>query len=243
MKNTLNFGQKGVSGIYQIYNIKTKTFYIGSAFNLSKRYSSHKWLLKHNKHWNKKLQASYNKHGEDNFEFRLLEFCDKQIVIVREQFYFDLLKPYYNYNPVAGNCAGRKLSPKHIERIKEANRGLKRTEEQKRLIGEKNKLQKRTNAEKLHLSKINSGKVITPEVRKKISESTKGKSKPIEFKTPTQKLSIQDVINIKKAICQEKTNKEILSLFPKLPLNMLMLYDIRAARTWSKIKGPCGHFH
>lgn len=226
MKNTLNFGQKGVSGIYQIYNLITNTYYIGSAFNLSKRFSSHKWLLTNNRHWNKKLQNSYNKHGGDNFEFRLLECCSKEIVIQREQYYFDSLKPYYNYNPTAGNCAGRKLTQSHIQRIKEANTGLKRTEEQKKAVGEKNKLQKRTKEQKLNLSLKNKGKILSEKTKQLISKSLKGRKKT--HLSHTAKLTKEQVNEIKELL-KFTSSKEVAIQFK---VSYDSISSIKAGRTW-----------
>lgn len=230
MKNTLNFGQRGASGIYQIYNLVTGTYYIGSAFNLSKRYSSHKWLLAKNEHYNKKLQYSYNKYGGDNFEFRLLEFCEKGNVIEREQYYFDTLKPYYNCNPKAGNCAGRKLSVEHIQKIIAANTGLVRTEEQKRLISEKNKLQTRTEKQKSHLSAINKGKKLSEDTKKKISDYQKTVDRS-NFLPHTTKLSRDQVIKIKDLI-SKKTCKEVAE---ELCISIGLIYEIKAKRTWKNV--------
>lgn len=51
------------SGIYQIINKSTNKFYIGSAIDLKKRKREHFHHLNHNKHRNKHLQSSWNKHG------------------------------------------------------------------------------------------------------------------------------------------------------------------------------------
>lgn len=47
-------------------------------------------------HINKKLQNSWNKHGEDIFQYYILEFCSEENLVKREQFYIDTLKPEYN---------------------------------------------------------------------------------------------------------------------------------------------------
>lgn len=84
------------SGIYQISNITNNKSYIGSTKNLNSRKHSHFFHLKTNKHHNPHLQASYNKYGFSAFIFNILEICDLNNLILREQYYVDKLKPEYN---------------------------------------------------------------------------------------------------------------------------------------------------
>src|ERR1017187_10366861 len=96
------------SGIYIIINILNNKIYIGSAINLYKRLYEHFRTLKENKHKNKHLQSSYNKYKKDNFIYHLLEYCNKEELIKREQYYINLLKPEYNICQIAGNSLGLK---------------------------------------------------------------------------------------------------------------------------------------
>lgn len=50
------------------------------------------------------------KYGYNNFNLEILEYCDKNILIEREQYYIDLLKPEYNICKTAGSSLGRKFS-------------------------------------------------------------------------------------------------------------------------------------
>lgn len=59
--------------VYQIRNVVSGKFYIGSTGNLYERWRKHKNKLRAGTHPNSKLQASWNKHGEDAFKFELLE--------------------------------------------------------------------------------------------------------------------------------------------------------------------------
>lgn len=56
-------------GIYKITNIINNKCYIGQSTNLKERVNWHKAELKRNRHYNKYLQASYNKYGLENFTF------------------------------------------------------------------------------------------------------------------------------------------------------------------------------
>ena len=104
------------SGIYKIKNIYNGKFYVGSSYDINKRWNCHKSFLSKNKHPNPKLQASYNKHGKDLFEYNILELCDVDKLLKREQHYIDTLKPFYNILPIAGSPLGKKAS--NITKIK-----------------------------------------------------------------------------------------------------------------------------
>ncbi len=93
-----------VSGIYKITNIVTKKLYIGSAENISNRWSVHKKSLKSNDHYNKYLQRSWSKYGELAFKFIIVEVTpnkNRLCRLRREQYWMDLFKSYnrkFGYN-------------------------------------------------------------------------------------------------------------------------------------------------
>ena len=46
------------------------------------------------------------KYGFSNFKLEILEYCDLDNVIEREQYYINLLKPEYNILDTAGSSLG-----------------------------------------------------------------------------------------------------------------------------------------
>ena len=54
---------------------------------------SHRSALRKGIHENKKLQNSWNKHGEDNFQYYILEYCQESNLISKEQYYINHIKP------------------------------------------------------------------------------------------------------------------------------------------------------
>jgi group I intron endonuclease len=50
------------------------------------------------------------KHGYLNFSLDILEYCEIEVLIKREQYYLDLLKPKYNILKVANSRLGSKQS-------------------------------------------------------------------------------------------------------------------------------------
>jgi group I intron endonuclease len=82
-------------GIYRIKNLKNKKCYYGSSKNIEKRWRTHLNNLKNGKHHNDHLQRSWDKYGEDNFVFELVEECNETILLELEQKYLDL-NPEFN---------------------------------------------------------------------------------------------------------------------------------------------------
>ena len=94
------------SGIYKIENQITKDVYIGSSVHLNNRKSRHFKDLEKQIHHSIILQRAVNKYGIDNFNFIVIEKCDKKMLLIREQYYLDTLQPLYNILPNAGNSLG-----------------------------------------------------------------------------------------------------------------------------------------
>ena len=84
------------AGIYCIINTVNQKKYVGSSKNLQMRLMQHRSRLRKNVHDNIKLQRSWNKYGEANFQFYILEFCEEEQLSNREQFYIDSMKPWFN---------------------------------------------------------------------------------------------------------------------------------------------------
>lgn len=98
-------------GVYCITNTVTGQMYVGSSVkSIKSRIRYHIRDLKANKHHSPKLQNSWSKYGQDSFDFKCLELCDKENCLKIEQSYIDRFLPFFNVNPTAGNCLGRKFS-------------------------------------------------------------------------------------------------------------------------------------
>lgn len=145
--------------VYKITNIINNKFYIGSTKYFITRKTHHIYTLNKKIHRNIYLQRSWDKYGEINFKFEILEEnIEKESLLIREQYYLDTLKPYirnngYNINPIAGSNLGFKMPKSAIEKIRQANIGKKHSEETKIKISEVQKGKKRKFISKLLTSK------------------------------------------------------------------------------------------
>ncbi|MFA6282422.1 MAG: NUMOD3 domain-containing DNA-binding protein [Candidatus Omnitrophota bacterium] len=188
-----------ISGVYKIESkIKPNRIYIGSAVNIQERWRKHINYLKRNKHHSIKLQRHYNKYGKNDLVFSILIGCDKEDLIITEQFYIDVYLPYFNTSLTAGNRKGvrcseetkqkiRKKLKGHIPWIKgrymsddskrkmsEAHKGKTLTEEHKKKIGRKGELHPMF------------GKHMSEESKSKMSKARMGKSPWNKGKTGLQ---------------------------------------------------------
>lgn len=123
-----------VSGIYKIRNIQNNHLYIGSAENIKRRWNKHRSDLRKGIHHSSHLQNAFNKYGESNFEFSILEYCEKFELISNEQAWINKLKPEYNIRPTAGSALGMKHSKETRAKIGSWHKGKTISDEQKQKI-------------------------------------------------------------------------------------------------------------
>ena len=57
------------------------------------------------------------KYGYANFQLEMLEYCDREKCIEREQYYMDLLSPEYNILKIAGSSLGYKHTEETIAKM------------------------------------------------------------------------------------------------------------------------------
>jgi len=104
---TLIIGIMCNTGIYKIQSLaKPDKIYIGSAIDFKTRWSRHTSELRKGKHGNHHLQHHFNKYGENDLIFSVVETCLPIALLSREQFYLDLFKPAFNICANAGSRFG-----------------------------------------------------------------------------------------------------------------------------------------
>lgn len=92
-------------GIYQIVNKVNGKRYVGSAVNFASRWRVHKHQLRKGNHHSVALQRAWNSYGEDSFDFAIIEECDREKLIEREQIHLDMGYDY-NCSPTASSSLG-----------------------------------------------------------------------------------------------------------------------------------------
>ena len=97
--------KKQKAGIYCIENITTNKKYIGQSIDIKNRWLHHKSELRNNKHDNDYLQNAWNKYGEDDFKFYILEHCTIDELNDKENYYIEFcntLDKDFGYNLKSG---------------------------------------------------------------------------------------------------------------------------------------------
>lgn len=92
-------------GVYKITNIVNSKFYIGSTTrSFAIRWRQWRYELKKKIARSTYLQRAWLKYGSENFRFEVFEVVeDKSLVLEREQYWIDTLKPEYNICDTAGS--------------------------------------------------------------------------------------------------------------------------------------------
>ena len=137
-------------GIYRIVNLTNGMCYVGkTGCNFGDRWDSHRALLRAGKHTNGLLQKDWDKCGEENFKFEVLQKVEDTSEL--NQLEIEYIKKFkdagLSYNIQDGGDTSY-LQGKHM------------SEETKRKIGEKNRVNML-------------GRKFSDETRKKMSESQK----------------------------------------------------------------------
>lgn len=114
---------KGKSGIYCFLNKTNGNCYIGSSVNLRRRIV---WEYYANKNSGSSMVIvkAIEKYGLENFELLILEFCEKNELISREDYFIQLYNPTYNILKKAGSLLGYKHNPESLNKMSESQKGV-----------------------------------------------------------------------------------------------------------------------
>ena len=121
---------------------------MGSALDLSKRLNRYYLKSELTKKNARPINQALSRYGHENFTLEILEYCLKDELLIRENYYFDLLKPEYNILKHAYSLLGYKHTAKSIDKMK---------------------LRKVSPENKLLLSLAHKNKIVSDETRAKLS--------------------------------------------------------------------------
>lgn len=185
-----------IMGIYKIQSlVKPERCYVGSAADMNKRWRQHLYSLRKNKHHSPKLQRHYNKYGEFDLVFIIIEPCLPQFLTIREDSYLKPL-PYFNTCLKAGSKLGTKQSsserkkrsiivkrlwenPEYRNQMSNSHIGLQAGEKHG-MFGKHHSDESNLQNSKAHKGKSawNKGKSLSDEHCKNLSISHMGKPSP-----------------------------------------------------------------
>jgi group I intron endonuclease len=125
-------------------HIESGKIYIGSAIDLSKRFSQYysKSYLKRNKSY---INNALSLHGFSSFSLTILEYVEitnlskdkaKKLILEREQHYFHTILPEYNIQKIAGSSLGQTRSEETKALMSLAQRSINRTGEDNPMFGQ-----------------------------------------------------------------------------------------------------------
>lgn len=164
------------SAVYKIGNKINGKCYVGStARSLHERLANHRNMLRRGQHPTLHLQRAWNKYGEEAFEFVMLEACEPERCLEREDWWIDRLDAYgsgYNGCPKARS----RLGTKHTEESKAKNRashlGKKASDEVRAKMSEsqkerlKDSEERKKCAPRVHWSKGPNAELIAEKIGK-----------------------------------------------------------------------------
>lgn len=141
------------SGVYGIKCVQTYKIYIGSSIEIEKRWKVHQNRLRQNFHWNPHLQSAWNKYGELQFEWIILEKLPGEALEDGESRWFaktNCCDPKFGFNI--------SIDPRHC------------------MLGRKHK-----ESTKLKMSITAKDKQISNEYRENMSKAQRGSNHPKSF--------------------------------------------------------------
>ena len=136
--------------------------YIGSSVDLERRLREYFNINYLERKETMYICRSLLLNGYSNFSLEILEYCDPSLLLKREKWYFELLKPQYNISKEPGSpMLGRNHSEGAKTLISEARKGQNHP-----LFGKTHSEETQTK-----MSEAHKGKTLSEETKAKISEA------------------------------------------------------------------------
>ncbi|MCD2345816.1 NUMOD3 domain-containing DNA-binding protein [Clostridium guangxiense] len=176
-----------ISGIYKITNLVNNKVYIEQSVNIRKRWNQHVLELNKNIHPNIYLQSAWNKYGEINFKFSILEetgnLNEAEIKWIK---YYSSNNRKFGYNLDGGGNKNKTISEETRRKVSEINKGRKRSKETRDKISQsrKGKYGGKNNPRY--------GVKLPKEIRDKISKSLKGNIPTNKGKSMSEEFKLKD---------------------------------------------------
>ena len=216
----------------------------------------HIWKLKSNKHDNRHLQSAWNKYGEENFEFGIIETVDNiEELFDAEQAWMDYFQSYndksgYNISAYAECPCGYPVSDETREKIRQWHLGRKLSDETRQKYsqirkGEDNPFYGKHHTEeaKEKIRQWHLGRKMPKDLAEKVSKNLYHgpwddrhiqlfKSFSQGEKSPTAKLKEKDVIHILQMIKEDVEYADIRKIYD---ISNAEISRIRHKKRWGHL--------
>jgi len=138
--------------------------------NIYSRWRQHKYWAK-NKEVASKITNSIKKHGVENFEFSIIELCDKDFFEEKERYWISKYDSVSSgYNLTYGGSIRKVISEETKLKMSNSRIGVPKSDSHKKKIAQVNG--SKESREKF--SQLNLGRKLSDETKRKMSESKKG---------------------------------------------------------------------
>jgi len=154
--------------VYRWVNKINNKSYVGSSINFTTRLYKY-YSLKHLMENNTPIHSALIKYGYSNFSLEILEYCNSNNILLREQYFIDKLKPEYNILQKAGSSLGFKHNEKTLNFYRNERKVSEETRKNLSLAATGRIL---TEEDKNKISKKRLGIKLSDETKAKISAAT-----------------------------------------------------------------------
>ena len=210
-------------GVYKILNKINNKFYIGSSKDIDKRWWRHKYSLNNDNHHSRHLQRAWNKYGEENFDFIVVEVVSSiELLFIREQYWMDKTLCYdgkYGYN------VSQRAKCVYMGKGENSSMyGKHHTEETKQKLRKFHTGRKLSEETKIKMSQSSKGQIISLETRERISFMNRGKN------------SILNKYHIEEIKMRLANNETIVSIAKDMNILDSTICYMKNLKTWSYIR-------
>jgi len=205
--------------IYKIVNKTNYLTYVGQTIHPEKRFKQHKNMLESNSHYNLHLQHSWNKYGEENFCFEILEYCEKEKLNERELFYIEAIG---SLHPNGYNLVNR---GSNISMSEETRKKISLSAKERLSIPSNHPMfgKKQSMESKIKNSDSNKKRIWKPEWKENLDKNVlKGEE------CPSAKLKSSDIPDIR-GLLSTMGDIEISNLYSVSPA---CIWKIRLGKSW-----------
>ncbi|NNV04631.1 GIY-YIG nuclease family protein [Brevibacillus sp. MCWH] len=184
-------------GVYLIRNKVNRKVYVGSSIRIEERWEDHIRELNGNRHNNRYLLHAWQKYGQENFSFEIIETTDDESSLIDlEQKWIDYYRSYerdkgYNLSPSAYNILGYRFTEEQRKRVSEALKGKRKSEEHRKKLWMNRKVTEEQRRFMSELGKRCKGRKIVGDHSRKKSEAQRGSKNPSAKYTEEQVIAIR----------------------------------------------------